>query len=113
MTPADLYEVEIPDEPCNCRWFIEVLNARSNLRQADAYHILTVVCGSALCLMVMSFFVFLMLAAWYERKTSVDTLIVTTVFGLFSTMTGVLFGISKKRTLTDAVKSITNKDGSP
>lgn len=111
MSPDELSAIGIPSEPCDCKYHVEVLNARSNLRQADAYHILTVVCGTSLCLMVCCFFAFLMLAAWYERHTSVDTLIVGTIFGLFSTMVGVLFGISKKQRLTDAVKALTSKDG--
>jgi len=58
--------------------------------------------------------VFSMLAAWYERHTSVDTLIVGTVFGLFSSMVGILFGLSQKKTLTttavDAVKALTKQE---
>lgn len=109
MTPTEELLASIPDEPCDCRYYVEILNAKSGLRQADAYHTLTVFCGVCLCLMVMSFFAFLMLAAWYERKTSVDTLIVGTIFGLFSTMVGMVFGISKKQKLTDAVKTLTQK----
>lgn len=59
--------------------------------------------------MVMSFFAFLMLTAWYERRTSVDTAIVTTIFGAFVTMIGVLFGASQKKALTKSVDAIMNR----
>lgn len=111
MSPEDVHALSIPDdEPCDCQFYIDVLHAKSNLRQSDAYHILTIVCGTSLCLMVMAFFAFLMLAAWYERKPSVDTLIVATVFGLFSTMIGVLFGVSQKKTIKESIAMLQKKD---
>lgn len=113
MSPLDELRKINPDdlEPptLTASEYVQVLHAKSALRQADAFHILTVFCGVCLCVMVMSFFAFLMLAAWYERHPSVDTAIVTTIFGAFATMVGVLFGISQKKALTRGVDAIMNK----
>lgn len=56
--------------------------------------------------MVMAFFGFLMAAAWFERHVSVETSIVATIFGMFASMCGILFGLSKKKVLVDSVNAI-------
>lgn len=122
----EILEIALPDrgfqEPCNnCEYWLDIIHAKSQLeqirsqmkvneRQSESYGILTVFCGICLCLMVMSFFTFLMLAAWFERKPSVDTLIVTTVFGLFSAMIGVLFGISQKKHIEKSIEALKKQD---
>jgi len=111
MSPQDeIRSAEIPDVLCDCKMYVEVLHAKAHLRQTDAYHVLIVICGTSICIMVMAFFSFLMLAAWYERHVTIDTAITATVFGCFTLMFGVLFGVSRKKEIANLAANLLNKD---
>lgn len=115
MSPEEIaYTAElVPSDSCDCehhaqllRNYAEVLHAQSHNKQSDAYGRLTVICGTFVCLITFSLFLFLMLSSWYQRKVTIEMMYVATILGLMVTMTGALFGVCQKRIIQNAVDVI-------
>lgn len=103
--PHRLQKISIPDGySCSCEQYARVLEQQGKMRYHDAHALLTVICGSCLCLIIMMFVLFLMGAAWFEKRADINTLVVATILGSFSAMIGVLFAGSRKNELKKSIR---------
>lgn len=88
--------------------------AEALLIRERGFAISTVIGTLSVCVTAMGFVAFFLAAAWYERKPSVDTMLWTSVMGVWVMMMTAFYGVGQskriKAKMDEMTKAITSKD---